>query len=66
MKRWMPRAQRRVDPAIVIADMNAAGFVPEAQSDLLRNPDDSYSKRVFEPTLRGKADHFVVRFTKAD
>ena len=56
----------RIDPAIVIADMKAAGFELEAQSDLLRNPDDDYSKSVFEPTLRGKTDRFVMRFTKAD
>jgi len=56
----------RIDPAIVIADMNAAGFVLQAQSDMLRNPDDDYSKSVFEPTLRGKTDRFVMRFVKAD
>ncbi len=52
----------RIDPAIVIAAMEAAGFVCEATSDILRNPDDDLSKSVFEPELRGKTDRFVMRF----
>ncbi len=56
----------RIDPAIVIADMTAAGFQLAAESDLLRNPDDDYSKIVFDPALRGKTDRFVMRFIKAD
>lgn len=56
----------RIDPAIVIANMKDAGFVLEAQADFLRNPDDDYSKSVFEPTLRGRTDRFVMRFKKAD
>ena len=54
----------RIDPALVIANMEAAGFVLEAQSDLLRNPDDDLSKIVFAPEIRGKTDRFVMRFRK--
>jgi len=54
----------RIDPAIVIAGMQAAGFSLEAQSDMLRNPDDDYEKIVFDPELRGKTDRFVMRFRK--
>jgi predicted methyltransferase len=56
----------RIDPAIVIADMEAAGFVCDAESDLLRNPADDPSVSVFAPELRGKTDRFVMRFVKAD
>jgi predicted methyltransferase len=56
----------RIDPAIVIADMRAAGFVVDASSDLLRNSNDDYSKNVFAPELRGKTDRFILRFRKAD
>ena len=56
----------RIDPAAVIADLQAAGFVLEAQSDVLRNPDDDYSKIVFDPELRGRTDRFVLRFRKPD
>ncbi len=54
----------RIDPALVIAKMEAAGFVLEAESDLLRNPDDDLSKVVFAPDIRGKTDRFVMRFRK--
>ena len=56
----------RIDPALVIANMEAAGFVLEDQSDLLRNPDDDVSKIVFAPEIRGKTDRFVMRFRKPE
>jgi predicted methyltransferase len=52
----------RIDPAIVIAGMEAAGFELDEQSDLLRNPDDDLSKSVFDPALRGQTDRFILRF----
>lgn len=52
----------RIDPALVISTMEAAGFLLEAQSDILRNPDDDLGKIVFAPDLRGKTDRFVMRF----
>jgi len=52
----------RIDPAIAVADMEAAGFVLDGQSDMLRNPDDDLGKIVFAPELRGKTDRFVMRF----
>jgi predicted methyltransferase len=54
----------RIDPATVKADFEHAGFVLEAQSDLLRNPADDHSKLVFDPAIRGKTDRFVWRFRK--
>jgi len=54
----------RIDPALVIADMDAAGFVLDGQSDLLRNPDDNLSLIVFAPAISGKTDRFVMRFRK--
>jgi len=52
----------RIDPAIVVTDMEAAGFVLDGQSDLLRNPNDDLTKIVFAPELRGKTDRFMMRF----
>lgn len=52
----------RIDPDVVVADMEAAGFVLEESSDLLRNPDDDHSVSVFNPDVRGKTDRFVMRF----
>ncbi len=54
----------RIDPATVRADFERAGFVLEAQSDLLRVAADDHSKNVFDPSIRGKTDRFVYRFRK--
>jgi predicted methyltransferase len=56
----------RVDPALVIAGMEAAGFVLDGQSDILRNPDDDVSQIIFAPNIRGKTDRFVMRFKKPE
>jgi predicted methyltransferase len=54
----------RIDPAIVIEQMNAAGFVLDGESDLLRSLTDDYAKSVFDPEIRGRTDRFVMRFRK--
>jgi predicted methyltransferase len=54
----------RIDPAVVRADFERAGFVLEAQSDLLRVAADDHSKNVFDPSIRGRTDRFVYRFRK--
>jgi predicted methyltransferase len=54
----------RIDPATVRADFERAGFVLEAQSDLLRNPADDHTKNVFDPSIRGRTDRFMFRFRK--
>lgn len=57
-------ALHRIDPEVIKADFKAAGFVLEAESDLLRMPADDHSKLVFDPTIRGKTDRVVYRFRK--
>ena len=54
----------RIDPATVRADFERAGFVLEAQSDLLRVPTDDHTKNVFDPSIRGRTDRFMYRFRK--
>lgn len=54
----------RIDPAVVKADFKAAGFVLTGESDMLRNPGDDHGKLVFDPSVRGKTDRFVLRFVK--
>ena len=56
----------RIDPGIVISELEIAGFVLDGKSQILRNMDDDYSKIVFDPDLRGKTDRFVLRFRKPD
>ena len=57
-------ALHRIDPAVVRADFERAGFVLEAESDLLRNPQDDHSKLVFDPAIRGHTDRFAYRFRR--
>jgi predicted methyltransferase len=54
----------RIDPALVKAEVLAAGFVLDAESDLLRNPGDTKTVNVFDPSIRGKTDQFVFKFKK--
>ena len=54
----------RIDPAVIKADFEKAGFVLDGESDLLRNTADDHSKMVFDPAIRGKTDRGVYRFRK--
>ena len=54
----------RIDPAVVKADFLRAGFVLEAESDLLSNPADDHSLNVFDEKIRGKTDRFMFKFRK--
>jgi predicted methyltransferase len=54
----------RIDPEVVKRDFAAAGFVVDAESDLLRNPADDLSKNVFDPAVRGHTDRFIIRFRR--
>jgi len=56
----------RIDIALLIREVQAAGFVLDAQSDILRNDADDYDKSVFDSAVRGKTDRFVLRFRKPD
>jgi len=56
----------RIEKSVVIADLEAAGFELEAESDLLRNADDDHGKSVFAPEIRGQSDRFVLRFRKPE
>jgi predicted methyltransferase len=54
----------RIDPARVKADVLAAGFKLDAESDLLANPGDDHTKKVFDPSVRDHTDQFLFRFRK--
>jgi predicted methyltransferase len=54
----------RIPKHFLVEDAKAAGFVVEAESDMLAHPADDHTKVVFDPTLRGKTDQFVVRLRK--
>ena len=52
------RATHRIDPAVIRADFERAGFVHDGESSLLRNPADDTSKNVFDPSIRGRTDRW--------
>ncbi len=54
----------RIEEPVVKKALTDAGFVLEAESDILRNPADPKSIPVFDPTIRGKTDQFMLRFRK--
>jgi predicted methyltransferase len=54
----------RIDEESVKTELAAAGFKLAAESDILKNPDDPHTKNVFDPSIRGKTDQFVLVFKK--
>jgi predicted methyltransferase len=54
----------RIDPASVLEEVGAAGFVLDAQSAMLTNRNDSHSIKVFDPSIKGETDRFAYRFVK--
>ena len=62
--RAVVEATHRIDPAVIRADFERAGFILEAESNLLRNPQDDLSVSVFSPAIRGKTDRIAYRFRK--
>lgn len=54
----------RIDPAVVRAEVTAAGFVLDGESTVLANPADDHSKIVFDPAISGHTDKFAYRFRK--
>ena len=54
----------RIDPQAVKTEVVAAGFKFEGESDALRNPNDPHTVPVFDPSIRGKTDQFILKFRK--
>jgi predicted methyltransferase len=54
----------RIDPASVREEVEAAGFVLDAESTILAHKDDPHSAKVFEPSIKGETDRFAYRFVK--
>ena len=63
-KKTSAQTNHRVDPAVVLAAANAAGFAYVEKSDILANPQDDRTKRAFDPTIRRHTDQFLFRFRK--
>jgi predicted methyltransferase len=57
-------ALHRIEVSKAIETAEAAGFVVEAQSDLLANALDDHTQGVFAEGIRGNTDRFVLRLRK--
>jgi predicted methyltransferase len=54
----------RIDPAAVRSEVVAAGFKFLRESEALRNPQDTDTLPIFDKSIRGKTDRFILVFQK--
>ena len=54
----------RIDEAAVKSEVTSVGFVLDGESDVLRNPADPRNALVFDKSIRGHTDQFILRFRK--
>jgi predicted methyltransferase len=54
----------RIDEAAVKSEVLAAGFKLAGESNVLRNPADPRTAKVFDPSIRHKTDQFILIFRK--
>ena len=55
---------RRMDPVLVIKEVQDAGFVLVDYTNLLRRPDDELRFEVGRPSVTGNSDRFALLFAK--
>ena len=60
----LTEALHRIDPATVREEVEAAGFVLDAESLVLANADDPHAAKVFDPSIKGQTDRFAYRFIR--
>ena len=54
----------RIEPAFAREEVEAVGFILEAESSSLANKDDLHSIKAFDPSIKGETDRFAYRFVK--
>jgi predicted methyltransferase len=54
----------RIDPATVRREVEAAGFVFASDSKILANPADPGTIKVFDKSIQGHTDQFILKFRK--
>jgi predicted methyltransferase len=59
-----PDTLHRIDPAAARKEIEAAGFVFEGESSMLRSSVDARTANVFDPSIRGRTDQFVHKYRK--
>ncbi len=54
----------RIDPETVKKEVLAAGFAFVGSSNLLRQTADTHTLKIFDPSIRGRTDQFILKFRK--
>jgi len=54
----------RIDPATVRREVQAAGFVFDSESEILANPADPRTIKVFDKSIQGHTDQFILKFRR--
>jgi predicted methyltransferase len=54
----------RIDEAAVKKEVEAAGFKLAGESNVLRNSADDHKAKVFDASVKGKTDQFILKFRK--
>ena len=59
-----PDTLHRIDEDVVKQEVESVGFKLVGESDILRNPADDHTLKVFDPAIRGHTDQFLLKFRK--
>jgi predicted methyltransferase len=54
----------RIDEAAVKSEVAAAGFQLAGESEVLKNPADTHTLKIFDPAIRAHTDQFILKFRK--
>ena len=54
----------RIEPETVRREVEAVGFKFEAESAVLANQQDPHTAGVFDPSIQGKTDQFILKFRR--
>jgi predicted methyltransferase len=55
----------RIEPSTVRREVEAAGFTFEGESHVLANPADPHTAGVFDPSIQGRTDQFILKFRRS-
>ena len=59
-----PSTLHRIDQQAVKKEVESAGFKFAGESNALRNKDDPHTAKVFDASIRGHTDQFILKFLK--
>jgi predicted methyltransferase len=54
----------RIDPQAVMTEVGSVGFKLVGMSEVVRNTSDPHTAKVFDPSIRGHTDQFILKFSK--